>query len=80
MPMPGFEHSGSDLWSSTLPLDHGSAPPHVLPEKGITPMGKYFETVTSPKGEDTNPAIQRKHVVENIMSERTIVTLLVITI
>ena len=26
MPTPRFEHSGSDLWSNTLPLDHGGAP------------------------------------------------------
>jgi len=25
MPTPGFEHGGSDLWSNTLPLDHGGA-------------------------------------------------------
>ena len=25
MPTPGFEHGGSDLWSSTLLLDHGGA-------------------------------------------------------
>jgi len=24
MPMLGFEHGGSDLWSSMLPLDHGA--------------------------------------------------------
>ncbi|KAK2168518.1 hypothetical protein LSH36_16g06021 [Paralvinella palmiformis] len=29
MPTPGFEHGGSDLWSSTLPLDHRGAP-HFL--------------------------------------------------
>jgi len=25
MPMPSFEHGGSDLWSNTLPLEHGGA-------------------------------------------------------
>ena len=26
MPTPRFEHGGSDLWSNTLPLDHGGTP------------------------------------------------------
>ena len=26
IPTPRFEHGGSDLWSNTLPLDHGGAP------------------------------------------------------
>ena len=30
MPTPGFEHGGSDLWSSTLPVDHGGAPVQFL--------------------------------------------------
>ena len=25
MPMPRFEHGDSDLWSNTIPLDHGDA-------------------------------------------------------
>ena len=31
MPTPRFEHGGSDLWSDTLPLDHGGA---QLPDHG----------------------------------------------
>ena len=26
MPTPRFAHGGSDLWSNTLPLNHGGAP------------------------------------------------------
>ena len=45
MPTPRFEHGGSDLWSNTLPLDHG-----VIRSKkhlSLSKLYKWFGAVWS---------------------------------
>jgi len=45
MPMPGFEHGGSDLWSSTLPLDDGGALGYN--KRLVYPVDSTREKITS---------------------------------